>query len=211
MLKKPLNTILATGLVASSAMWAPQASASEPFIGEIKMVGFNFAPRGFAFCDGQLLPINQNTALFSLLGTTFGGDGRTIFGLPDLRGRTAVHPGSGAGLLTRSWGEKWGADNVVLTVSQLPAHTHDVSGIAATLKAYDGRGNSDNPTGNALAKKSRTKIYSDAAPSVDMHPDSVQLTGSLGVTGGNAPVNVRDPSLGIYHVIALQGIFPSRN
>jgi len=223
MLKKSLNTILATGLVASSALWAPQASAADPFIGEIMMVGFNFAPRGWATCDGQLLSIASNTALFSLMGTTFGGDGRTTFGLPDLRGRSAVHVGTGPGIPTVTWGERWGAETVALTVSNLPAHTHsisatgDVSGITASLRAHNSRGNNASPVGNAIASKSRTNIYSTTAPSVAMHPDSVQLsgtvsvTGTTGSTGSNTPVSVRDPSLGIYHVIALTGTFPSRS
>ena len=97
---------------------------AEPFIGQIQIFGFNFPPRGWSFCDGQLLPIAQNTALFSLLGTTFGGDGRTTFGLPDLRGRVAIHPGTGPGLPPVTWGQRGGAASTVLTTNQMPNHNH---------------------------------------------------------------------------------------
>ena len=105
----------------------PSRSGAYPFIGEIMMVGFNFAPRSWAMCDGQLLQIAQNSALFSLLGTTFGGDGRTTFGLPDLRGRTAIHPGFGPGLSDRRWGEKAGSEANVMTIGQMPSHTHTIT------------------------------------------------------------------------------------
>ena len=100
---------------------------SEPFIGQITLVGFNFAPRGWAFCEGQLLSISQNTALFSLLGTTYGGDGRTTFGLPDLRGRVPIGPGTGPGLPSYSWGQKGGADREALAINQMPGHSHTVA------------------------------------------------------------------------------------
>ena len=112
-------------VLAAVMAWGPVASASEPFIGEIMMFGFNFAPRGWALCDGQLLPIPQNTALFSLLGTTYGGDGRTTFGLPDMRGRVAIHKGTGPGLTSRSMGQKGGTERISL--SQMPSHTHSVN------------------------------------------------------------------------------------
>ena len=105
----------------------PSRSAADPLVAEIMLFAGNFAPRGWAFCDGQLLSISSNTALFSLLGTTFGGDGRTTFGLPDLRGRTAIHPGSGPGLSNRRWGEKGGTETNVMNILQLPAHTHTIS------------------------------------------------------------------------------------
>lgn len=171
---------------------------SEPFIGQIQMFGFNFAPRGWAFCDGQLLSISQNTALFSLLGTTFGGDGRTTFGLPDLRGRSAVHVGSGPGLGTISWGERAGLENVTLLVQNLPAHSHTV-----TPRGRPGAGDETNPTGGYFASAS-TDLYADSS-TVDMG------SFSSGSTGGGQSVPVRNPYLGIYHSIALQGIFPSRN
>ncbi len=117
---------------------------SEPFLGEIKMVGFNFAPRGWALADGQLLPISANSALFSLYGTTYGGDGRTTFALPDLRGRTPIHQGSGQGLTERRIGSKGGAEYATLNVNQLPPHAH-------ALLAHAGTGNQAAPTGHVLA------------------------------------------------------------
>ena len=112
-------------VIALQGLW-PSRNSAEPFIGEIMMVGFNFAPRGWAMCDGQLLSISSYSALFSLLGTTFGGDGRSTFGLPDLRGRTAIHPGSAPGLSTRSWGEKSGSEMNKMTIGQMPSHNHTI-------------------------------------------------------------------------------------
>lgn len=105
---------------------------SEPFIGDIRMFAGNFAPRNYALCDGQLVAISQNNALFSLLGTMYGGDGRTTFGLPEMRGRIPVHAGQGPGLSPRTWGQKAGTENVTITVNQLPSHTHDLKGTTAT-------------------------------------------------------------------------------
>lgn len=169
----------------------------EPFIGQIQIFGFNFAPRGWALCDGQLLPISQNTALFSLLGTTYGGDGRTTFALPDLRGRVPVHVGNGPGLDTISWGEKGGQIQSQLTVANLPSHSHALNGTNGTADQAQ-------PGGNALAQSSEDQ-YAAAAPGDAMR------AGSVGNTGGNQAFNIRNPYLGIYYSIALQGIFPSRN
>ena len=181
-------------VLAAVMAWGPVASASEPFIGEIMMFGFNFAPRGWALCDGQLLPIPQNTALFSLLGTTYGGDGRTTFGLPDMRGRVAIHKGTGPGLTSRSMGQKGGTERISL--SQMPSHTHSVN-------AQSGNGNEDVPTGNVWAKKSRDNDYSNAAPNVFMSSDAISPAGG---NDGHMP-----PFLVVNHCIALMGIFPSRN
>jgi microcystin-dependent protein len=193
-----LVAFFVTAVMISSMVGSKEAQASDPFVGQIQMVGFNFTPRGWAHCDGQLLAISQHSALFSLLGTTFGGDGRTTFGLPDLRGRMAIHPGEGPGLSRYQWGEKGGAESVTLTVANLPSHSH-------SLNANSGNGTTDTPTANTvLARKARTKVYSTSAPNVDM------ATG-IGATGGGQTFEIRQPSLGIYHVIALLGIFPSRN
>lgn len=186
------------------------ASASEPFLGEIKMVGFNFAPRGYAFCDGQILAISQYSALFALLGTTYGGDGRTTFGLPDLKGRVAIHPGTGPGLSTKRWGDKGGYETNTLAVSNLPSHTHSATA-AAVVNATNSRGNAETPENNTWAQKMRDKDYSTSAPDVEMHPDLVDVTVTVANTGGETPVNNMQPYLCIYHVIALQGLFPSRN
>jgi microcystin-dependent protein len=217
MLKKQFS-VLSTALTLLAGMSVSQSAvASEPFIGEIKMVGFNFAPRGFAFCDGQPLSISQNPALFSLLGTAFGGNGRTTFQLPDLRGRVAVHPGNGPGLSSYQWGERGGLERVTLTTAEMPAHNHIASTttiVAATLKGTDVEGNSATPSGNSLASKRRTNIYSADAPDVDLHVGSITATATATTTvnnnGGSQAHENRAPFLGVYHVIALQGLFPAR-
>lgn len=170
---------------------------SEPFIGEIRIVGWNFAARGWAHCNGQLLAISQNSALFSLLGTTYGGDGRTTFGLPDLRSRVAIHPGRGPGLSDYRWGQRGGAESVTLTQAQMPNHTH-------TLRAHSEEGEETNPTNNRLAGAAAT-MYAGEAADVSMNADSVTSSG-----GGQPHTNVQ-PYLGVYHIIALQGLFPSRS
>ena len=223
MIKKTIGHKL--GLVASSLALiaglgvSQSAVASDPLLGEIKMVGFGFAPRGYAKCDGQLLPIAQNSALFSLLGTTYGGDGRTTFGLPDLRGRVAIHPGEGPGLSEYRWGQKGGVEMVTLNTSQIPSHNHSASttvdSIDATLNGIDSRGDKATPGSHSLASKSRTNIYSSSAPNVAMHADSISATGTASTTvnntGGNQAHENRMPYLSIYHVIATVGIFPSRS
>ena len=181
---------------------------SEPFLGQIMMVGFNFAPRGWALCDGQLLPIAQNTALYSLLGTTYGGDGRTTFGLPDLRGRVAIHTGRGPGLSDYPQGVKGGAEVVQLSTAQMPSHAH---GVSATAKATASDGNQSTPDGHTWAADPRgaTKIYSDATPDKDMKAGSVVATAQN--AGGSQVHENRPPYQVVRFVIALVGIFPSRD
>ncbi len=164
---------------------------SEPFLAEVKMVGFNFPPRGWAFCDGQILPINQNQSLFSLLGTTFGGDGRTSFALPDLRGRTPVHIGTGV-----TWGQKAGEETHSLQASEIPQHTH-------TAQASSTSGDAPIPTGFVLASSGNT--YGPAANLQSTHPETVTNTGS-----GNGHQNMQ-PYLAVQFCIAITGLFPSRN
>jgi microcystin-dependent protein len=217
------NTIRNFGIASSATLllsmgFAQNVIASEPFIAEIKMFGGNFAPRGYAYCDGQLLPISQNTALFSLIGTTYGGDGRTTMGLPDLRGRVAIHAGTGPGLSTYRLGQRGGAENVTLNTNQIPSHNHTASTdltIVATLKADAGTGDNDAPEANVLARKNRTKIYSGDAPNVSMHADSIEMTASAATTvdnsGGSQSHENRMPYLTINYIIALVGIFPSRS
>jgi len=176
---------------------------SEPFIGEISMFAGNFAPRGWALCDGQLLSISQNTALFSILGTTYGGDGRTTFGLPDLRGRVPMHPGNGPGLTPRSLGEKGGVEEVNLTINQMPSHSHHASG---TVRAYNGDPDSESPDETVLANG---QFYSSQSPDTNMHADSVQMT--VDNSGGSQPHTNIQPYQCINYIIALEGIFPSRN
>ena len=175
------------------------AIAQEPFLGEIRFVAFNFAPRGWAKCDGQLLPINQNQALFSILGTTYGGDGRTTFALPDMRGRTPVHEGNGPGLSNYILGEKRGEESVSLNTSQMANHTHSLN--ASSLSAR-----TDEAADNSLARtRSNLKAYDDSVPNVKLSNDSV------GAVGSNIPVNYMQPSTVLNCTIALVGSFPSRN
>jgi microcystin-dependent protein len=185
--------------LAASLSFSPPARASEPFLGQIEYYAFNFAPRGWTFCDGQVLPISQFQALFSLLGTTFGGDGRTTFALPDMRGRIPVHDGfsTGPGLTRRPLGSKGGAETVVLTAAEIPSHSH-------SLRGTTGVGNQVLPAGNAIADDAPDETYRDAAPDADMRAGSVAATPSQGHE--NMP-----PYLVINCSIALNGIFPSRN
>ena len=178
---------------------------SDPFIAEIIMFGGNFAPRGWAFCDGQLLSISQNTALFSILGTTYGGDGRTTFGLPDLRGRVAMHPGSGPGLSTRRLGEKSGVETVILNANQMPSHTHAATAVA---NGTDTQGNSGFVGGRTWSHVG-ANLYVDATPDVVMHAGNVTVTNAN--TGGNQSHTNIQPYLCVNFIIALQGVFPSRN
>lgn len=173
---------------------------SEPFIAEIKIFGGNFAPRGYAFCDGQILPISQNTALFSLVGTTYGGDGRSTFGLPDLRGHGTMHPGRGPGLTPRRLGEKLGSETVTLTEAQLPNHSHSFNATPAPAGEVG-------PTATNYAARTggQNAIYSTSAPDVDL---SAQAVGTAG--GGQAHANLQ-PALVLNFIIALQGLYPSRS
>ncbi|XOV67168.1 MAG: phage tail protein [Fluviicola sp.] len=182
----------------------------EPFLGQIQPFGFNFAPRGWAFCEGQLLPISANTALFSLLGTIYGGDGRTTFALPDLRGRVAIHHGHGPGLSSYRIGQRGGSEVNYLTIPQLPSHNHAAAG---TLKAYfqppTGGGSTNNPNGASLSGSAGTNIYSNQAENVNLNANNVTVT--VGNTGGSQGVNNIQPYLAVSWCIALVGIFPSRS
>ena len=164
-----------------------------PFLGEIKMVSFNFAPQGYAFCNGQLLPINQNQALFSLMGTMYGGDGRVNFGLPDLRGRVPLHVGNG-----HTQGETGGASSHTLSISQLPAHTHTLMGSSAASA------NTPSAT-TVLGKSAPQAVYGGAANLVAMD------AASIGNAGGSQAHTNLQPYLVLGFVVALQGIFPSQD
>jgi microcystin-dependent protein len=164
---------------------------SEPFLSEIKMISFNFAPKGWALCNGQLLPINQNQALFSLLGTTYGGDGRVTFGLPNLQGRTPIHMGGGHTL-----GEIGGEQNHTLLISELATHQHTLNGTTETATSLV-------VPGGLLAAVAN--VYTTAASLVVLNP------ASLPNTGGNQQHTNLQPYLTVYFCIALQGIFPSQN
>lgn len=172
---------------------------AEPFIAEIRIFGFNFAPRGWAYCDGALLPVAQNTALFSIIGTTYGGDGRTTTQLPNLQDRAAMHPGRGPGLTDRRLGEKVGVDTVTLTSAQMPDHTHSVNCQNATATAQT-------PTNNYLATEAGPPTpFLDAQPNADMSGSAI---GSVG--GGQAHTNLQ-PLLALNFCIALLGTYPSRS
>ena len=177
---------------------------SEPFIAQITMFGGNFAPRGWAFCDGQLLPIAQNSALFSLLGTTYGGDGRTSFGLPDLRGRVPMGPRNGPGLTPRTLGQKSGVENVTLTTPQIPSHSH-----VATANAVAPAGNSNDANNNFWADDAGVSsgTYHTGPGNVTMNAGAVQIAAE---GGGQSHTNVQ-PFVCVNFIIALTGLFPSRN
>ena len=173
---------------------------SEPFIGEVRLFGFNFNPVGWAKCDGQLLPISQNSALFSLLGTIYGGDGQTTFALPDLRGRYPMHTGQGAGLSSRPMGQRGGQELVTLTTNEMPGHGH-----VTVLKARDGNATSTDPT-NAGLSVAREDTYGTVGDPIDMEAGSIDV----GDTGGGQPHNNIPPFLVLNWCIALIGVYPSR-
>jgi len=174
---------------------------SDPFLAEIRMFAGNFAPTGWALCDGQLMPISQNTALFSLLGTTYGGDGRVTFGLPNLQGTMPMQQGQGPGLSARFLGQVGGEQAVTLLAAEMPQHTHAASGVAAL-------GNANSPAGAVWGEagigRQLDLIYSTAQPSTQMSPQAVQQA------GGSQPHNNMPPYLCVTFIIALQGIFPQR-
>ena len=170
---------------------------SDNSVGEIRMFAGNFAPRGWSFCDGQLLDLNQFDALFSLLGTFYGGDGRTTFGLPDLRGRLPIHMGTGPGLTTRPLGQMSGSETASLTTAQLPMHTHKFG--AATTEAT-----ATNPTDAVIAQGVGTSFYAEAAP------DTALASRSLNIAGGNQEHDNLMPALCVNFIIALTGLYPSR-
>lgn len=185
----------------------------DPFLAQIVMFGGNFAPRGWAFCDGQLLPIAQYQALFSLLGTNYGGDGRTTFALPDLRGRVPIHKGDGdgPGLSNYRLGQKGGVETVTLNTMEIPSHNHTAVGKMQTGPDVD---LTDNSAGHLLAHQARNgndalDIYTSGAGSQYMKEEGVAVT--VGNTGGNMPHENRQPFLTVNYIIALQGMFPSRS
>lgn len=189
---------------------APAASAQECMIGEIRMFAGNFAPRGWALLDGQILPISQNAALFSILGTTYGGDGRTTFALPDLRGRTAVHAGAGPGLSPQRIGARFGAEQVTLSTGQMPAHAHDAE-TETRLHATSQRARRAQPEGSVFGRSNGARIYSNKPKDVDMDATVATSTTSVAPAGGGQGVDVAQPSLAVNHIICLFGIYPSRN
>lgn len=171
---------------------------ADPFVAEIRIFPFNFAPKGWAWCDGQLLPLSQNTALFSLLGTTYGGNGKSNFALPDLQGRAPMHPGQGPGLSLHDLGETGGSDTVTLLESEIPSHSH-------AWNAVNSDGNVQGPAGQLMAGGvGGIAVY--AAPSALVNLSGAAITPA----GGDQPHNNLMPYLTFYFCIALQGVFPPR-
>ncbi|MBN8504016.1 MAG: phage tail protein [Burkholderiales bacterium] len=169
---------------------------SEPFIGEIRMFGGNFAPRGWALCNGQIISIAQNTALFSLLGTTYGGNGQTTFGLPNMQGRMPMHAGQGPGLTPRVLGEQVGAPTHTLTSAEMPAHTHGLNAAAAGTTGTPGPG---------VALAAGAKVYRTPASNL------VNMAAGTTSSGGGQAHENRQPYLAVTFIIAMQGVFPARN
>ena len=170
---------------------------ADPFVAEIRIFPFNFAPKGWAWCDGQLMPLSQNTALFSLLGTTYGGNGKSNFALPDLQGRAPMHPGQGPGLSLHDLGETGGSDTVTLLESEMPAHSHGWQVSVAEALQND-------PNGQNYGGGTGINLYAVPGATVSMAPES------LTPTGGDQPHNNLQPYLTFYFCIALQGVFPPR-
>lgn len=205
-LKKANCSILPMMALFAAGIAAPERAKADslPYVGEIAAVSiFGYCPNGWASAEGQLMAINQNQALFSLIGTTFGGDGVVTFGLPDLRGRIPIGEGTGPGLSQHTWGEKAGQEQVTLTEAQMALHSHSVN-------ATNTDGNKAGPGGKLLAAApsggtGTETIYSDQPPNKQMASTMISPSGS------NAPVNVQDPTLVIRYCIALNGVFPSRN
>ena len=170
---------------------------ADPFVAEIRIFPFNFAPKGWAWCDGQLLPLSQNTALFSLLGTTYGGNGKSNFALPDLQGRAPMHPGQGPGLSLHDLGETGGSETVTLLESEIPAHSHSV-----TVSASDAT--EPSPVGQLFAKGIGIGYYAVPGALTQLSPNAISPA------GGDQPHNNLQPYLTYYFCIALQGVFPPR-
>lgn len=195
-----LNMKLSLAAVAVGVAASVSASslAQERYLGDILWVGFNFCPRGTAAADGAILPINQNQALFSLYGTTYGGDGRTTFALPDLRGRMPLSVGQGPGLPSYNQGQRSGSETTTLTTANMPPHDH---GLTATSED----GNSADPLNRVIADGGRSRLY------VTSTPGDAMDARSIGATGGNTSVNNMQPYLTVRACVVLQGLFPSRN
>lgn len=183
----------------------------DPFLGEITMFGGNFAPRGWAFCNGQLLPISQNQALFSLLGTIYGGDGRTTFALPDLRGRNAIHAGHGAGLTNIPQGSRSGRQYITLNQTNLPAHDHTATNMKGTILVNEEDGIEDDAQGRNFGVLSANSMYNTNTNDKTMAAGAVSVKGSIFNQGAQQSFMSLSPFLGISYIIALQGTFPSRS
>ena len=192
-----IRTLMAGAMALTCMTFSPPATAQEAFIGEIRMVGMNWCPRNWTPAAGQILPINQHQALFSLLGTIYGGDGRTTFALPDLRGRAPISAGQGPGLPSYRVGQKVGATQHTLTGAEMPAHNH-------TMAVTSGAAETDDPDGQILAT-AQDDTYASGNPSGTLAGTAISNN------GGGQSFSIQDPSLTVTFCIALQGIYPSRN
>lgn len=211
-----LRTLTTAAVMAAATLSANQAVAGpNPYIGEIMMVGENFCPRGWAPLDGQLLPINQNQALFSLLGTIYGGDGRTTFALPEMRGRIPVHTGTGPGLPLARQGARGGQETQTLNINTMPAHNHVATSTvtSSALNASTTAASSTTAQGNALGTTASPSYVRGGTPNVAMAPGSVTATVDTTIlnNGAQQPFSIQQPYLTINFCIALTGVFPSRN
>lgn len=174
----------------------------ESFIGDIRLFAGNYAPQGWMFCNGALLSISENDALFALIGTTYGGDGQTTFAVPDLRGRVPVGQGTGSGLSNRVLSQTYGTETVTLFTTQMPQHSHALNATTAT-------GTSPQPGGRLFAQTGSDNLYGPA-PATDPQPQAFAAN-AVTVSGGSQPHDNVMPSMGLNYIIALQGVFPSRN
>ncbi len=194
-----IRILMAAGAVASClAVAAPEASSQEKYLGEVILAGFNFCPRYTSPADGQLLAISQNTALFSLYGTMYGGDGRTTFALPDLRGRSPVHQGTGPGMTTRQIGSRYGAESQTLTTNELPSHAHQMYGNKHSVT-----------TAVDAAAAGVTEVLTDGAGGGETTART--YVGDTETSGGGDQFSTLDPSLTMNYCVVTQGIYPSRN
>jgi len=175
-------------------------------IGEIRLFATSFAPRNWSYCDGSIIQIRSNTALFAILGTTYGGDGQTTFALPDLKGRVALGNGQGPGLSSYTLGQKSGANSVTLTTAQIPPHTH-ISSATIAIPAYSDEGDVNTPAGNVLAAKSG--MFSNAGVDTALKPAPYSV--AVSVTGNNQPLQLSQPSIGMNYIICMFGDFPPRS
>ena len=187
----------------------------DPFIGEIVMFGGNFAPRQWALCNGQLLAISSNSALFSILGTIYGGDGRTTFALPDLRGRAALHSGTGPGLSTIPLGARGGFENHRLSILEMPNHIHSGAALRGSILVNEEDATTDDPTnaslGIAQVSTGDISLYNTETNTKTMSPNSIQIQGDTSPAGGDQSFSIRNPFTAVNYIIALYGTYPSRN
>lgn len=214
------SVLLSSFLIILGVTHDKQAFAcgsAESFIGSMCVFAGNFAPRGYAFAEGQLLDISTHTALFSILGTTYGGDGRTTFALPDMRGRTVIGSNQGPGLSNYRNGATGGEESVTLSVNQIPGHSHSaVSNVTATATAKASlAGDTDNGSDAVWGQNPRDDIYSSETPELTMSSDAIEVNVSvettIGSTGGNRSHENRMPYIAMHWIIALEGVYPARN